>query len=94
VLNIQKKMKKIRDFLSEWFDNKLVYIFVNLIGVGLILNYIVFPGWTARNTVLNILSLFVAGMLLIYVGTLLTKNVFGEPKEENKKETDEKNEMD
>jgi hypothetical protein len=87
-------MKKIREFLSERFDNKLIYIFVNLLIIGLILNYVVFPGLTARNSLLNILSAIVGGAMLIYVSTFLTKSVRDKLEEvdeivENKKQTNE-----
>jgi uncharacterized protein YacL len=91
-------MKKIREFLSERFNNKLIYIFINVMIIGLVLNYVVFPGLTARNSLLNILSAIVGGAILIYVSTFLTKSVRDKLEEvenivENKKETNEEDKV-
>ena len=68
-----------KELLNKIFDKKIVTPVVSGIGVFAIFEYIIYPGLTAANTFINIISVFIAVFVLVFVFYLLKIDKFVNP---------------
>jgi hypothetical protein len=56
-----------KELLKKTFNTNVLTVVGTVFGIGLIFQFIVFPGLTAPDTVLNILALLIGGFSLLFV---------------------------
>jgi hypothetical protein len=68
-----------KELFKKIFDKKIVTPLISGIGVVAIFEYIIFPGLTASNTFLNVLSVIIAVFVFAFVYHLLKIDRFMDP---------------
>lgn len=68
-----------KELLNKIFDKKIVTPVVSGIGVFAIFEYIIYPGLTAANTFINVISVFIAVFVFVFVFYLLKIDKFVNP---------------
>ena len=65
-------------------------ILFSALGIVAIFDWVIAPGLTAQNTVINILSFLLAGVISTIVGVILWNEVSGIEEEQKKEDNDGK----
>ena len=75
-----------KETLKKTFNKNLLAVVVVILGIILIFEFIVFPGLTASDTILNIISLLLGGFSSLFAFHFIQwKNLFNFLSEENEK---------